>query len=145
MQVTIIAGGVLKSGPLKDLVQEYEKRLSWKVTFKEIPENTHKNLGGLYREKIPQGAFIIALDERGDDLTSPEFANFIQSKQLSGISHLCFLIGTADGLDKSLAPHIQKIISFGKATWPHLMVRPLLMEQLYRAQQILAGHPYHRV
>ncbi|MBM3609957.1 MAG: 23S rRNA (pseudouridine(1915)-N(3))-methyltransferase RlmH [Alphaproteobacteria bacterium] len=145
MQITIIAGGVLKSGPLNDLVQEYEKRLSWKVTIKEIPENSHKNLGDLFIEKIPQGAFVVALDERGDDISSVQFAAFIEAKRIVGRSHLCFLIGPADGLSLSLDPYIHKTIAFGKPTWPHLMVRVLLMEQLYRVQQILAGHPYHRI
>lgn len=145
MQITIIAGGVLKSGPLNDLLQEYEKRLSWKVTIKEIPENPQKNLGDLFIEKIPSGTFVVALDERGDDMSSVGFSSFIEAKRVSGRSHLCFLIGPADGLSLSLKPHINKSIAFGKATWPHLMVRVMLMEQLYRAQQILGGHPYHRI
>lgn len=145
MQITIVAGGVLKSGPFKELVQEYEKRLSWKITFKEIPENTNKSLGSLFKENIPQNSFVVALDERADDMPSVAFAAFIKAKQISGCSHLCFLIGTANGLDLSLTPYIHRKISFGKATWPHLMVRPMLMEQLYRAQKILEGHPYHRI
>lgn len=144
MKITLIVGGVLKKGPLKVLMEDYEKRLSWKITVKEIPENAGSKIPALFLEKIPKDAYVVALDERGENLTSPDFSKFIQEKQINGQSHFCFIIGTADGLDPTLNPHIHKKISFGKATWPHLIVRVLLMEQLYRAQQILAGHPYHR-
>jgi 23S rRNA (pseudouridine1915-N3)-methyltransferase len=144
MQITIIAGGLLKAGPLQSLVQEYEKRLSWNVSVKEIPEGPPQKTAALFLEKLPSSAFVIGLDEEGENISSQELASFIQQKQLSGFSHLCFLIGPADGLHELLDGVIQKKIAFGKATWPHLFVRLLLMEQLYRAQQILKGHPYHR-
>ena len=144
MKVTIIAGGVLKAGPLHALVKEYEKRLLWKISIIEIPESPHKNTTPLFVEKIPKDAVVIALDERGDNLESPELARWIESKQGSGHSHFCFLIGTADGFNETMASHVHKKIAFGKSTWPHLMVRVMLLEQLYRAQQIIQGHPYHR-
>jgi 23S rRNA (pseudouridine1915-N3)-methyltransferase len=144
MKITIIAGGILKTGPLQSLVKEYEKRLLWKISIVEIPENSHKNTTPLFLEKIPKDAIVIAMDERGENLSSPQLAQWIESKQVEGHSHFCFLIGTADGFDPTITPHIHKKIAFGKGTWPHLMVRVMLLEQLYRAQQIIQGHPYHR-
>ncbi len=144
MKITLIAGGYLKAGPLQLLMKEYEKRLFWKVSVVEVPENTSKNATSLFIEKIPKDAVVIALDEMGENLTSPLFTQWIEGKQVEGHSHFCFLIGTADGFDKSITPHVHKKIAFGKATWPHLMVRVMLLEQLYRAQQIIQGHPYHR-
>ena len=142
MKITIIAGGHLKDKNLKALIAEYEKRLQWKGTFIEIPEG--KNTTPLFLAKLPKNAYVVALDEKGENLSSQALAKTIESEMLKGHSHFCFLIGTADGFDSSLDAHIHKKISFGKATWPHMMVRLLLMEQLYRAQQIIAGHPYHR-
>ena len=144
MKITLVAGGLLKSGPLKSLFQDYEKRLSWKIDVKEIPENAGSKTTKLFIDKIPKGSVVIALDETGDNLSSASLAQFIQTKQVSGTSHFCFLIGTADGFSPEIHKHTHKKISFGAATWPHPMVRTLLMEQLYRAQQIIAGHPYHR-
>lgn len=144
MHITVIAGGILKQGPLQSLVQQYEKRLSWDVSFKEIPEGPLQKIAASFLEKIPPNTFVIGLDEEGINYSSPGLASFIQQKQLGGFSHLCFLIGTADGLPESLGAVIHQKMAFGKATWPHLLVRVLLMEQLYRAQQILKGHPYHR-
>lgn len=87
---------------------------------------------------------VISLDERGKSLNSPEFAKILQNHQVHGQGPVTFVIGGADGLHDSIRKKSDHLISFGQLTWPHMLVRVLLLEQLYRAQQILSGHPYHR-
>ena len=87
---------------------------------------------------------IVALDERGQSLTSPQLASWIGARQGEAVQHLAFVIGGADGLDESLRSEARLVLGFGRLTWPHMLARVMLLEQLYRAQQILAGHPYHR-
>ena len=146
MQVTIIGSGKLKaSSPLSDLIASYLKQMKWAVHISEIPIKSHeKDYEKAYTALIPTNAILIALDERGDSLTSPQFSFLIEKYQLVGSPHLCFVIGGADGLPSSIKKLARETLSFGKATWPHMVVRLLLIEQLYRAHQILAGHPYHR-
>ena len=93
---------------------------------------------------VPDGAVMIVLDERGDSLTSTQFAQQLQRWRDDGVAELAFLIGGANGLDAKVRKSAQLVLSFGRVTWPHLLMRALLAEQLYRAQQILDGHPYHR-
>jgi 23S rRNA (pseudouridine1915-N3)-methyltransferase len=93
---------------------------------------------------IPNGAKIITLDERGKLLTSPEFSKCLANFRDQGQGHLAFIIGGADGIDPSLRARADMSISFGSMVWPHMLVRVMLSEQLYRAVSILAGSPYHR-
>lgn len=146
MRVTIVASGKLKSSSsLHTLILDYLKQLKWKVDIKEIDAKSHeKNYEKNFMGALPKDAHVIALDERGKSLSSQTFAQHIESVNLSGQNHLCFLIGGADGLPLEAKKMSQKTLSFGQSTWPHMMVRLMLIEQLYRAQQILAGHPYHR-
>ena len=108
-----------------------------------------KNIGmraeaDLLDRAIPNGAKIITLDERGKLLTSPEFAKCLANVRDQGQGHLAFIIGGADGIDPSLRARADMSISFGSMVWPHMLVRVMLSEQLYRAASILAGSPYHR-
>lgn len=152
MKITIICIGILKSGPEYDLLKEYLKRFQWTVDILELPSK--KGLQGITLKEfeakqilshLPAGAPLFALDERGTNLTSPDFAKLFGGLQNSGKSHLYFCIGGADGLHESVHKRAAKLLSFGQLTWPHMLVRVMLVEQLYRAQQILAGHPYHRI
>jgi 23S rRNA (pseudouridine1915-N3)-methyltransferase len=93
---------------------------------------------------VPMGAFVIALDERGKGLTSPTFSALLSQKQLDGFSQFVFLIGGADGLTPEVRGRADLLLSLGTMVWPHKLARVMLMEQLYRAQQIQVGHPYHR-
>ncbi len=95
-------------------------------------------------KNVPSGAAIVALDETGKHLASRAFAKQIRQWQDEGRPCAAFMIGGADGLDDSVRQRADLILSFGRATWPHLLVRGMLAEQVYRSQQILAGHPYHR-
>ena len=138
MKIKIIAAGKLKNSPFADLCAEYQKRMHWTVSIKETAEV-------IKASDIPDNAFIIALDERGETYTSPELAKKIENWQQQAPSNeLVFIIGGADGLGDEIRKKAKILMSFGKQTWPHMMVRVMLMEQIYRAQQILAGHPYHR-
>jgi 23S rRNA (pseudouridine1915-N3)-methyltransferase len=93
---------------------------------------------------LPQGARLVALDERGATWSSVELANRWASWRDAGNSRVAFAIGGADGLGAAIIERADAVLSLGAMTWPHLLVRGMLLEQLYRAQQILAGHPYHR-
>ena len=103
-----------------------------------------KREGELLLKAIPQSAIIIALDERGEKLRSTNFANKVSAWQDQGVVNLVFLIGGADGYDEKIKSRAHYLISFGDMTWPHMMVRAMLCEQLYRASAILSGHPYHK-
>ena len=108
-----------------------------------------KNIGmraeaDLLEKAIPSGAKLITLDEHGKLLTSPEFSKCIANFRDQGQGHLAFVIGGADGIDPALRARADMSISFGSMVWPHMLVRVMLSEQLYRAASILAGTPYHR-
>lgn len=138
MKLHIVARGRIGRGPEAELVARYEKRITWPFTVTELPET-----GGRVAD-LPTPSKIIALDEGGEALTSIAFAKLLEGWRDSGIREARFLIGAADGLSADERASADKIISFGTATWPHLMVRAMLSEQLYRATTIIAGHPYHR-
>ena len=151
MRLLIAAVGKMKPGVLRDLYDEYVARLTWPVTLREV--EIKKTLGTLERRRqeaellravIPSGAKRLVLDERGASLSSEAFARRLSGWRDEGVADLVFLIGGADGVDQSLRVEADLVLSLGLMTWPHLLVRGMLAEQLYRAQQILAGHPYHR-
>lgn len=152
MQVILAAIGKIKSGsPAAQLFDEYKKRLPYTLTVKELDEK--KPLPSAQRMEREaelllaacEGADrIIALDERGKELSSPQFAKQIGEWQQEGMSKLAFVIGGQDGLSPEIRKKAHLVLCFGKLTWPHMLVRPLLVEQLYRAHTILTNHPYHR-
>jgi 23S rRNA (pseudouridine1915-N3)-methyltransferase len=154
MRITIAAVGKWKAGPEKALFEEYRKRLKWPLALKEVEERRpllapqlKSREAELLRAALPgkSGDFlVIAMDERGKTLSSEALAKQISLWQQRGIGEAAFVIGGADGLDESLKKSAGMLLSLGAMTWPHMLVRVMLIEQLYRAQQILAGHPYHR-
>lgn len=138
MLLHVIARGKIARSPEADLVARYEKRLTWPVKLTELPET-----GG----RIPdaQSPFkTVLLDERGKNLSSAELASTMGKWRDDGMREARFVLGAADGHSKVERAEADLLLAFGKATWPHLMARAMLMEQLYRATTILAGHPYHR-
>jgi 23S rRNA (pseudouridine1915-N3)-methyltransferase len=152
MRIHIAAVGRAKKGPELELYSNYIKRMQWPVTLVEVEEKRPlkgPQLKGREAElllgALPPSIPYIALDERGRDLTSPELAARIERWQGEGVSSLGFIIGGADGLDESIRKGAALVLNMGRLTWPHMMVRAMLGEQIYRSQQILAGHPYHRV
>jgi 23S rRNA (pseudouridine1915-N3)-methyltransferase len=151
MRVTIVAVGRDRGGVHRALFDHYAQRLRWPVTLQEVEARGKLSGAVLKREEakllraaIPDGAATIALDESGKTLSSRELSTWISSSMDGGVADLALVIGGADGLDASLLKTAQLTLSLGRVTWPHLLVRGLLAEQLYRAQQIIAGHPYHR-
>lgn len=151
MNITLLAIGKNKDKALQGLIDDYIKRLPWSLTIKEMaPPNCtdaerKRREAELIRAALPPKSFIIALDERGEALDSVGFARFMEKTQGQSPDNIVFLIGGADGLEEALRNDTQARISFGCMTWPHMLVRLMLAEQLYRASTILAGHPYHRV
>jgi 23S rRNA (pseudouridine1915-N3)-methyltransferase len=138
LKLHIVARGRIGRGPEADLVARYEKRIAWPFTVTELPET-----GGRVSDPLSPTK-VIALDEGGEALTSIAFAKLLEGWRDGGIREVRFLIGAADGLTNAERTSADKVLSFGAATWPHLMVRAMLAEQLYRATTIIAGHPYHR-
>jgi 23S rRNA (pseudouridine1915-N3)-methyltransferase len=146
MKIRILAVGKLKNSPLLEQFDEYVKRMNWKTKLVELdtPKGaTSAQEEPLILKHLKDGDFLVALDERGETLSSPEFAKKI-AQWGQRASEITFLIGGADGLTDSIRARAKFLLSFGKQTWPHMLVRVMLMEQVYRAQQIIAGHPYHR-
>ncbi len=144
MNITILAIGKTKDDATTDLVAEYCKRLSWRVKISDLPQKNKADDGARLIAAIPKQSFVIALDEHGDNLSSQKLAAKIQSWQNAGHSHLCFIIGGADGLSAEVLRRADFNLALGKMTWPHRMVKVMILEQLYRANTILSGHPYHR-
>jgi 23S rRNA (pseudouridine1915-N3)-methyltransferase len=144
MKFHILAVGQIKQGPEKDLLEQYRKRITWPLTIKELNPRKPSDTSSLILENIPDSSAVIALDERGKNLNSLEFSGLIQNYLDSGVKNLSFLIGGADGFEETIRSKADHLISFGRLTWPHMVVRALLVEQLYRSQQIINRHPYHR-
>ena len=138
MLLHIIARGKIGRGPEAELVDRYLKRLSWPVKVTELPES-----GG--RAPVSAGSGVtVLLDEKGGQLGSLEFAGMLRDWRDGGRREARFLIGGADGFGDTERAGADLLLAFGKATWPHLLVRAMLAEQLWRATSILANHPYHR-
>ena len=138
MLLHIVARGKIGRSPEADLVDRYLKRISWKTKLTELPDR-----GGKVPDLVP-GSISIVLDERGQSLSSVELAGRLEAWRDAGKREARFLIGAADGHDEALRENADLLLSFGLATWPHLLVRAMLAEQLFRATSILANHPYHR-
>ena len=151
MNMTIIAVGRLKKSPELELMRRYIMRCHWNIKVVEVEEKKPlkgaermSKEGELLLKAIPDGAMVIALDEKGPQMRSIEFAKKLQSWQDQAVHNLIFLIGGAEGYDHKVTKRADSLLSFGKMTWPHMMIRAMLCEQLYRASTILQGHPYHK-
>jgi 23S rRNA (pseudouridine1915-N3)-methyltransferase len=151
MRIMILAVGRMKQGPERDLMRHYLGRITWNIELREVeekkplpPARLVAREAELLRAAIPDGARVVALDSGGRALTSPDFARRIGAWRDAADTAIVFLIGGAEGLDSALVNRADLALSFGAVTWPHMLMRGLLAEQIYRAQQILAGHPYHR-
>jgi 23S rRNA (pseudouridine1915-N3)-methyltransferase len=138
MLLHIVARGRIGRGPEAELVDRYAKRIAWPVRVTELPDQ-----GGRVPPRDPDGV-TAALDERGEQLTSVQLAKQLEKWRDAGRRECRFLIGAADGHDEAERASADLLIAFGRATWPHLLARAMLMEQLFRATAILANHPYHR-
>jgi 23S rRNA (pseudouridine1915-N3)-methyltransferase len=159
MRLVVVSIGRLKQGPERDLAERYRERfddLGRKLGFRgldihEIPESRARDAATRIAEEaavisaaIPDKSVLVALDERGDNVDSASFARHLGRWRDEAIGQTIFAIGGADGLSPDLRRMAKLRMAFGSATWPHQMVRVMLLEQIYRAATILAGHPYHR-
>jgi 23S rRNA (pseudouridine1915-N3)-methyltransferase len=159
VRIVIAAVGRLKQGPERELAERYRKRAAdagrsvGLATFDviEIKESRADNVGRRMLEEsiaianiIPDRAVTVILDERGESVSSASFAGHLQGWRTQSRPAAVFMIGGADGLAPSLRERANLAIAFGTATWPHQLVRIMLLEQLYRAVTMLSGHPYHR-
>lgn len=145
MKATIIAiGKCKKNSPEAAIINEYIKRSGWDICIKEKDNSNQEDEAKFLQNAIPHGAKVIVLDERGENLKSTELAHKIGDWLNNGISEICFLIGGADGHLQSTRDKADLILSFGRLTLPHMLMRAVLSEQIYRIQTILSGHPYHR-
>lgn len=138
MLLHIIARGKIGRSPEAELVERYLKRISWPVRVSELPEQ-----GGNAPEPAAN-AVTVVLDERGEALSSTALANKLENWRDTGRREARFVIGAADGHDEAVRAKADLLLSFGPATWPHMLARAMLAEQLFRATSILANHPYHR-
>jgi 23S rRNA (pseudouridine1915-N3)-methyltransferase len=138
MLLHIVARGKIGRGPEAELVERYLKRIPWPSRVTELPES-----GG----RVPgpaDGGVSVLLDEKGEQLSSVQFARKLEAWRDAGRREVRFLIGGADGFGDAERAGADLLIAFGRATWPHLLARAMLAEQLWRATSILANHPYHR-
>ncbi len=152
MRVLIAAVGRAGAEPAHDLFEHYRRRSRWPIALKEVAErrplpqaDLKKREAELLLGTLPKsGALrVVALDEGGESLGSARFAERLGQWRDQGVDTVAFLIGGTYGHGPAVAARADLVLSLGPMTWPHLMVRGMLAEQLYRAQQILAGHPYH--
>jgi len=159
MRIIIAAVGRLKQGPERDLAKSYRKSAAQvgrsfglrDIEIVEIRESRARDAERRRTEEsiaianvIPERAIVAILDERGENLDSASFAALLREWRGEDRPAACFIIGGADGLAPSLRTRAKLTVAFGAATWPHQLARIMLLEQLYRAGTILAGHPYHR-
>ena len=159
MRLAVIAIGRLKQGPERELADRYRGRfddLGRKLGFRgleihEIPESRARDAGHRISDEaaailalVPEGSVLVALDEKGKNIDSAAFAGHLGRWRDESVGSTIFVIGGADGLSPELRRKAQLSVAFGAATWPHQIVRVMLLEQIYRAATILAGHPYHR-
>ena len=138
MLLHLIARGKIGRSPEAELVERYLRRIAWPTKVSELPDR------GGSPPPAPPGAVTVVLDERGAALSSLDFARQLEKWRDGGKREARFLIGAADGHDDTERTAADLLLSFGPATWPHMMVRAMLAEQLFRATAILANHPYHR-
>ncbi|RUN77848.1 23S rRNA (pseudouridine(1915)-N(3))-methyltransferase RlmH [Sphingomonas sp. TF3] len=138
MLLHIVARGRIGRGPEAELVERYVKRLTWPFKMTELPDTGGK------MPAVEPGTRVVILDETGQVLPSRDLAATLEKWRDGGVREARFLIGAADGFDDAQRAEADVLLSFGRATWPHLLARAMLAEQLYRATSILANHPYHR-
>jgi 23S rRNA (pseudouridine1915-N3)-methyltransferase len=151
MAITLIAVGRLKAGPLKELCDEYRRRIPLALEIVEVEERRpvsgeerKSREGEFILKELPKGASAIALDERGKVYDSAGFAKQLAAWRTQSGDNLAFIVGGADGLARAVLEKAAARLALGAMTWPHMLARAMLLEQLYRAHTILTGHPYHR-
>lgn len=150
MQITVIAISKVKDKSIKSIISEYEKRIPWKLSIIELESKEREEArmkedeGKLILSKISDSDFVIAMEEKGNEYTSPEFAKYLQKLQIRGDSRVKIVIGGAAGISDAVRKRANSVLSLGKMTYPHQLARILLIEQLYRAWTIIENRSYHK-
>ncbi|HUA53182.1 MAG TPA: 23S rRNA (pseudouridine(1915)-N(3))-methyltransferase RlmH [Candidatus Sulfotelmatobacter sp.] len=151
MRLTVVAVGRTQDKPLAALWARYAERLKPPLALRVVDDKRRAAAGDLKQREarlvidaLPDGARMVALDERGKALDSVGLARQLGRWRDQGARDVAFVIGGADGLDRAVIERADLVLSLGPLTWPHQLVRVMLAEQLYRADTILSGHPYHR-
>lgn len=152
MRLRVVAVGRAKDGPARTLFADYARRLPWRLDLVEVeakgrglkPKERKAREAVLLLKAVPEDAYLIALDARGRALSSEAFARKLHDLEQRRAGSLAFALGGAEGLDGAVLGRADFILSLGPMTWPHLIARVMLVEQLYRAASISRGHPYHR-
>jgi 23S rRNA (pseudouridine1915-N3)-methyltransferase len=151
VKLTIACIGRAGRGPERDLYEHYAGRIRWPLDLRELEEKKKlppaqliEREGDLLLAAAPDKAVLVALDRRGKVLDSAAFARQLERWRDDSVADVAFLIGGAEGHGGKILQRARLVLSFGAMTWPHLLARAMLAEQIYRAQQLLAGHPYHR-
>lgn len=150
MKIDIICIARAKKSPHVELINDYQKRIQWPLNIIECeskeqnPQKKQQDEADKIKKHLKNDAVIIAMDERGKTFSSRKFSKKMQKFQNDGLTQIQFVIGGADGLTEEIRQNATLLLAFGEQTWPHLLARVMLLEQIYRSQQILAGHPYHR-
>jgi 23S rRNA (pseudouridine1915-N3)-methyltransferase len=150
MRILIAAVGKLRRGPEREIIDTYLARMRWDITIREVDApgrfdtaTRKQRESAMLLDTVSEGAALVALDRQGRNIGSEAFAQRV-GRWRDGGRPAAFLIGGAAGLDGAVLDRADLTLAFGAMTWPHLLARCMLVEQLYRAHQILAGHPYHR-
>lgn len=157
MRITVLAFGRVKRSPEQTMVDDYAKRakaLARRLGISDLvvdaledkgpPEGRRAREAQALLARVPEGAALIVLDERGDNVTSQEWALDLNARLGSGAREIVYVIGGADGLAQEITARAARRLALGRQTWPHMLVRVMLLEQIYRALTILTNHPYHR-
>jgi 23S rRNA (pseudouridine1915-N3)-methyltransferase len=151
MRITVAAAGRFKRDPTQALFDTYRTRCRWPIDLREVTARKAGDPAAVQAEEarqllaaVPPSAALVALDARGQALSSDGFARWLADRRDGGSRDVAFAIGGADGLTDAVRGRGDLVLSFGAMTWPHMLVRVMLAEQIYRAQCILDGHPYHR-
>jgi 23S rRNA (pseudouridine1915-N3)-methyltransferase len=160
LRLHVAAIGKLKAGPESELAADYDKRISGLIkragitsfTMHESRESTKATAslrmaeeGEILKGFVAKSCFAMVLDERGSGLTSPGFAKLLEKQSSGGTGDLALFIGGPDGLSEDMRQSADAVLAFGTMTWPHRLVRVMILEQIYRALTIMLHHPYHRV
>ena len=145
MKVVLAVIGKCKSNsPEGEIIKRYAERMKWNFSIKEKDNSTQEDEAKFLQSCITPNSKVIVLDERGENMTSPELAKIVENWMGQGISELCFLIGGAEGHLQSTRSKADLVLSFGKLTLPHILMRAVLAEQIYRLETIINHHPYHK-
>lgn len=145
MKITLgVIGKCKTNSPEGEIIKRYEERMKWNLCIKEKDNSNQIDEAKFLKSCIANGAKVVVLDERGKNMTSPELAQIVEGWMNAGCSEICFLIGGADGHMEETRNNADLVLSFGKLTLPHILMRAVLAEQIYRLETIINHHPYHK-